>query len=139
MIQSFKMENANPYWPSVDPPQPRKVLQQGRRGNEKSSFSSSHLELSNAEMRFSADSHNSRVVGCVIHPARILKGLVVIKITFLRVVLFFIRSSQKFIHFIYNSCGHVMTEIMSIYNFYGKLAFTKLSYWAHTQMSANFR
>ena len=35
----------------------------GRRGNEKSSFSSSHLELSNAEMRFSADSpHNRRRV-----------------------------------------------------------------------------
>ena len=30
-----------------------------RRGNEKSSFSSSHLELSNAEMRFSADSPRS--------------------------------------------------------------------------------
>ena len=45
----------------------------GRRGNEKSSFSSSHLELSNAEMRFSADSHIGRVVGCVIHPPRVFK------------------------------------------------------------------
>ena len=32
-----------------------------------------------------------------------------------------------------------MTEIMSIYNFYGKIAFTKLFQWSHTQMSANFR